>query len=45
VLHLLGFDHEKAVEAERMERLETVVLAGLGIADPYRETAPQAQHG
>jgi probable rRNA maturation factor len=45
VLHLLGFDHEKAAEAERMERLETAVLAGLGIADPYRETAPQARHG
>jgi probable rRNA maturation factor len=45
VLHLLGFDHEKAAEAERMERLETVVLAGLGIADPYRETVPQVRHG
>jgi probable rRNA maturation factor len=45
VLHLLGFDHEKAGEAKRMERLETVVLAGLGVADPYRETAPQVHHG
>jgi probable rRNA maturation factor len=36
VLHLLGFDHETHVEAERMEALERRILAGLGIADPYR---------
>jgi len=36
VLHLLGHDHLKPAEALRMERLETRVLAGLGIADPYR---------
>ena len=34
-LHLLGFDHETELEAEEMERLETVILGGLGIADPY----------
>lgn len=37
VLHLLGFDHERDQDAERMEALETKVLAGLGIADPYAE--------
>jgi probable rRNA maturation factor len=36
VLHLLGYDHVRAGEARRMEALETEVLAGLGIADPYR---------
>ncbi len=36
VLHLLGYDHERDADAERMEALETRVLAGLGIADPYR---------
>ncbi len=36
VLHLLGFDHEKDAEARRMEALERRILAGLGIADPYR---------
>ena len=39
VLHLLGHDHEAQEEAERMEALETSILAGLGIADPYAETA------
>ncbi len=35
VLHLLGFDHEDEAEAVAMEALETRVLAGLGLADPY----------
>ena len=36
VLHLLGFDHEAEDEAETMEALERVVLARLGVDDPYR---------
>jgi probable rRNA maturation factor len=39
-LHVLGHDHDGDPEAARMEALETAVLAGLGIADPYR--APPA---
>lgn len=39
MLHLLGFDHERDADAERMEALETKILAGLGIADPYAEDA------
>ena len=35
VLHLLGYDHETDDEAEEMETLETEILAGLGVADPY----------
>lgn len=35
VLHLLGFDHETDAEAGEMERLETDILKGLGISDPY----------
>ena len=34
-LHLLGYDHARAAEAERMERRETAILARLGIPDPY----------
>ena len=40
VLHLLGYDHEKASEAETMEARETKILAGLGIPDPYAAPAP-----
>lgn len=35
LLHLVGHDHEANDEAERMERLETRILATLGVADPY----------
>lgn len=35
-LHLLGYDHQNARDAERMEALETRILAALGIEDPYR---------
>ncbi|HEX7349261.1 MAG TPA: rRNA maturation RNase YbeY [Rhodanobacteraceae bacterium] len=34
-LHLLGYDHIQDDEAAVMETLETRILAGLGIADPY----------
>ena len=34
-LHLLGWNHEDAREADCMEALEREILAGLGIADPY----------
>ena len=34
-LHLIGYDHESDAEAERMEALETRILARLGAADPY----------
>lgn len=42
LLHLLGYDHETEVEAERMEGRERAILATLGIADPYSgaEEAP-----
>jgi probable rRNA maturation factor len=36
VLHLQGHDHKRAAEAARMERMETRILATLGVADPYR---------
>lgn len=39
VLHLLGYDHQQRDEAEVMESLETVMLARLGIGDPYRDIA------
>lgn len=36
-LHLLGYDHNEEAEAFQMESLETAILAGLGIADPYAD--------
>lgn len=35
VLHLLGHDHLEDAEAERMEAMETRILAGLAFPDPY----------
>ena len=35
-LHLIGFDHDDNADAERMEAMETRILAQLGVADPYR---------
>ncbi|MBL4538734.1 MAG: rRNA maturation RNase YbeY [Oceanicaulis sp.] len=35
VLHLNGFDHQEEDEATEMEALETAVLTGLGMSDPY----------
>lgn len=34
-LHLMGYDHQANGEAALMEGLEKVILAELGIADPY----------
>ena len=34
-LHALGFDHVKPREAQHMESLETLILASMGIDNPY----------
>lgn len=36
-LHLVGFDHERAADARRMERRERRILADLGFPDPYAD--------
>ncbi len=35
MVHLLGFDHIEASDAETMENLETTILKELGIENPY----------
>jgi len=35
VLHLLGHDHERERDAQRMEALEIRILRRLGVANPY----------
>ena len=36
LLDLVGYDHIEDADAVEMERLETEILAGLGVSDPYR---------
>jgi probable rRNA maturation factor len=38
-LHLLGYDHEEADQAEAMERCEREILSSLGFPDPYADEA------
>lgn len=38
-LHLIGYDHERARDAARMERREIAVLRRLGFPNPYRVPA------
>jgi probable rRNA maturation factor len=51
-LHLLGYDHDTDAAAAQMEELERVILARLGVPDPYlaheplaREALPQQIRG
>ncbi len=37
-LHLMGFDHETARQAEEMEAAEISILSALGVPDPYTPT-------
>jgi probable rRNA maturation factor len=34
-LHILGYDHLDDKQADEMESLETAILTGLGVPDPY----------
>ena len=39
-LHLFGYDHIEVTDAEKMETLETRILAELGLSDPYAGQDP-----
>ncbi len=36
ILHLLGYDHDRDLDATLMEGLESTILGNMGLADPYR---------
>jgi probable rRNA maturation factor len=44
MLHLLGYDHQRERDAQRMERREVRVLRRLGIANPYVQRSGRS-HG
>ena len=39
VLHLLGFDHIQDADAELMESIESAILTGMALPDPYERWA------
>ena len=39
-LHLFGYDHIENSDAEKMEAIETRILASLDLSDPYGDTEP-----
>ena len=43
-LHLLGYDHDSEAAATTMEQLERVILARLGVPDPYLTPQKVAPH-
>jgi probable rRNA maturation factor len=45
LLHLMGYDHERQSDAQRMERREVRVLRRLGIANPYVQRRKAKQDG
>jgi probable rRNA maturation factor len=36
ILHLLGYDHENDIDADRMEQEEIIILQTLGFSNPYQ---------
>jgi probable rRNA maturation factor len=42
VLHVFGYDHGNDEEADGMERMETAILARLGVRDPYADQGQRA---
>ena len=45
LLHLLGYDHQNDADAVQMEAREIVLLAGLGVDDPYGAASAETGNG
>ena len=45
LLHLLGYDHQDDGDAAQMEAREIVLLAGVGVGDPYGATNAETGKG
>ncbi|MGH8751350.1 MAG: rRNA maturation RNase YbeY [Burkholderiales bacterium] len=43
VLHLQGYDHERAAATGKMEKLEARIVTSLGFADPYSNAGARAR--
>lgn len=41
ILHILGYDHMTEADATLMESRETLILAALGVPDPYAGSEPE----
>ena len=37
ILHLLGYDHQNNVDADKMEKMERKILSKFNINDPYKD--------
>lgn len=45
LLHVLGYDHETAPDADTMEGLEVLILEGLRIPNPYQDIPERPEEG
>ena len=45
LLHLLGYDHQNDADAMQMEAREIVLLAGVGVDDPYSAASAETGKG
>lgn len=45
LLHILGYDHETAADAEIMEDLEVLILSDLRVPNPYCDSPERPQEG
>lgn len=44
LLHLIGYDHENEIDANKMERTESMIMTGLGYPDPWADELKSGDH-